>query len=415
MSMEEKKKVTRATREATVGPLDRPPPEALSPTQSPSTNKPLPAIQESLSTQHLPVENQESIETSTRKALTDPRVFEPIPAAFSLSFVLGKHPPSAEDLEIANLLQEGQYYLVIQRTQSLLTSSSTDTLPLQEIWSLWILRIECFRLLFAPRPTAIELNRLKLPAEARIPWDFQVLRTLIMGMASSRWTVVVNEWLAMAGDTRRAMKEQLDAAEEDKKEQIRGLWTGRLQKLEELVCYGLIEGKEYDLAVRHLRRLIEKYARDEEETEKYTSSLFHVYLQMGRLDLAEPILDKLPSEKRGSSSALLDLAKEDYASALQKYTSLIREQQGNLLYTTNLALTHLYTANVQSAIATLEPKLQQPGAKRGILPHAVFNLNTMYEIRDDKARSRKEAIMESVVGNYGDVCGKGHFKLDSLR
>src|SRR5271156_5948215 len=148
MSMEEKKKVTRATREPTVGPLDRPPPEALSPPQSPSTNKPLPAIQESPST-HLSLETQDSIETSTRKALTDPRVFEPIPAAFSLSFVLGKHPPSADELDLPNLLQKGQYYLVIQRTHTLLTSSSSSTLSLQEIWSLWILRIECLRLLFA--------------------------------------------------------------------------------------------------------------------------------------------------------------------------------------------------------------------------------------------------------------------------
>ena len=72
-------------------------------------------------------------------------------------------------------------------------------------------------------------------------------------------------------------------------------------------------------------------------------------------------------------------------------------------------------ANGQSGIAVLEPELCEAGHKVGVLPHAVYNLCTMYEIRDDKARSRKEGVMETIVRRYGDVCGKAHFKLDSLR
>lgn len=135
---------------------------------------------------------------------------------------------------------------------------------------------------------------------------------------------------------------------------------------------------------------------------------------MGHLSLAEQLLTSLPTDIQSESTALLAIAKEDYTSAINIYSTLLQSQQRTLQYTNNIALTYLYTANAQASIAALEPELRNKG-NIGILPHAVYNLCTMYEIRDDKARSRKEGIMESVVGLYGDVCGKGHFKLDSLR
>ena len=130
---------------------------------------------------------------------------------------------------------------------------------------------------------------------------------------------------------------------------------------------------------------------------------------------AESVLPSLPADVQASASALLALAKGDHSTSIAQYTDLAASNQHNLTYTNNLALIHLFTANVQSAIAVLEPALREQGKGAGILPHAVYNLCTMYEIRDDKARGRKEGVMEVVVGRYGDICGKGHFKLDSLR
>lgn len=128
---------------------------------------------------------------------------------------------------------QGQYYLVILRTQQLLTIQSS-TLSLQELWSLWLLRAESLRLLLAPRLAALELNRIKLPALSKIPWDFQVLKILLVGMASGRWFGAINDWYVMAAESRVA----ISRASEDKE-----LWRLRLRKLEDLVVYGLIEAK----------------------------------------------------------------------------------------------------------------------------------------------------------------------------
>jgi hypothetical protein len=137
---------------------------------------------------------------------------------------------------------------------------------------------------------------------------------------------------------------------------------------------------------------------------------------MGLLPNAESLLDSIPTNIQLEASALLALAKEDYSSAIEKYSSLLKSNSHHTLtYSTNLSLTYLYTANAQTAIAALEPKLSEPRNTLGVLPHAAYNLCTMYEIRDDKARGRKEGIMENIVSRYGDVCGKAHFKLDSLR
>ena len=166
------------------------------------------------------------------------------------------------------------------------------------------------------------------------------------------------------------------------------------------------------MATRHLRGLIRRYPHEH----RHAVTLFYLYLQMGFLPSAESLLASLPTEIQMEASAALALTKEDYSLAAEKYSSLLdSNSHHSLLYSTNLALTHLFSANAQTAIAALEPKLREPRNPVGVLPHAAYNLCTVYEIRDDKARGRKEGIMESIVGQYGDVCGKAHFKLDSLR
>jgi hypothetical protein len=89
-------------------------------------------------------------------------------------------------------------------------------------------------MLLAPRLAALELNRIKVPEKARIPWDFQVLKILLVGIASGRWETAISEWYAMASETRLA----LSHATQDK-----DLWKLRLRKLEDLVTFGLIESK----------------------------------------------------------------------------------------------------------------------------------------------------------------------------
>jgi hypothetical protein len=134
----------------------------------------------------------------------------------------------------ANFKSQNQYYLIILRTQHLLTTASSG-LSIHDLWSLWLLRAECLRLLLAPRLAALELNRIKVPPTARIPWDFQVLKILLIGMASGRWLAAVNEWYSVAAETRLCLSES-SASDQD-------LWKSRLTKLEELVAYGLIEAK----------------------------------------------------------------------------------------------------------------------------------------------------------------------------
>ena len=137
---------------------------------------------------------------------------------------------------------------------------------------------------------------------------------------------------------------------------------------------------------------------------------------MGLVGHAKALIASLPEDTQAEALALLALAEQDFSAAIEKFSTLINsDPHHSLIHSSNLALTHLYVADGQSAISVLEPKLREPQNPIAILPPAIYNLCTMYEIRDDKARARKEGIMENIVGRYGDVCGKGHFKLDSLR
>jgi hypothetical protein len=168
--------------------------------------------------------------------------------------------------------------------------------------------------------------------------------------------------------------------------------------------------KDFDLASRYLERL--RLKRPEET--KYTVNLFHLYLQMGHSQKASQLIPSLPDDVKMESEALLALLQNEFSTAIAKYSQLL-ESHKSLIYTNNLALAHLYTANAQSALAALEPYFRQKTSNAGVLPYSVYNLCTVYEIRDDRARSRKETVMEQTVSYYGDICSKGHFKLDSLR
>ena len=107
------------------------------------------------------------------------------------------------------------------------------------------MRAESLRLLLAPRLAALELTRIAVPLEAKIPWDFQVLKILLVGLASGKWNVTVEEWIIVAAETRYAMS----------RSEGKEVWRTRLRRLEELVVYGLIEGR-----VSHRHRSAERRA-----------------------------------------------------------------------------------------------------------------------------------------------------------
>jgi hypothetical protein len=60
-----------------------------------------------------------------------------------------------------------------------------------------------------------------------------VLKILLVGMASGRWSTAISEWLVMASETRLAMSQTTE----------KQIWRQRLKKLQDLIIYGLIEAK----------------------------------------------------------------------------------------------------------------------------------------------------------------------------
>ena len=64
-----------------------------------------------------------------------------------------------------------------------------------------------------------------------------MLKILLVGMASGRWQGAVREWVALGFETRMGLLN----AEEGEKE----VWRWRLRKLEELIVFGLIEGRVF--------------------------------------------------------------------------------------------------------------------------------------------------------------------------
>jgi len=71
------------------------------------------------------------------------------------------------------------------------------------------------------------------------------LKILLVGLASGKWNVAVEEWIIVAAETRYAMS----------RSEGKEVWRTRLRRLEELVVYGLIEGR-----VSHRHRIGERGA-----------------------------------------------------------------------------------------------------------------------------------------------------------
>jgi hypothetical protein len=75
---------------------------------------------------------------------------------------------------------------------------------------------------------------MKLPQTASIPWDFSVVKILILGMANGRWGECIRDWVGMVMDARVA-------TEKDEEE----VWWRRIRGLEELIVFAWIEIKVF--------------------------------------------------------------------------------------------------------------------------------------------------------------------------
>lgn len=167
----------------------------------------------------------------------------------------------------------------------------------------------------------------------------------------------------------------------------------------------LVETGDLAAAIRHFESLRRK---DDSEDELLKSRIALLYLRLGEVAAARRYIPSNPPPDSTTAPntlirPLLSMAEARYEDAINEWKDLTSSTPEGDIATQNLAVCLLYTNRLHEAHALLDSLID-----KGRSFHALtFNLATVYELRTEKARAKKEELAERVaVGLVGEE-GKG--------
>lgn len=232
------------------------------------------------------------------------------------------------------------------------------------------------------------------------------------------------------------------AATRNEDSEMAEVWRRRLADLGLRVAAALVDMGENETALRHLTSLDrgnggeddgeqdeeDRAGKKEEDVETAVRTTL-LYLRLGHLEAAKatytPLLQQTPGLDIRLLDALYDIASGAYPSAVAKLKTMREEYPDNELVRHNLAVALLYAGDVSAAAGILEQvvdggrsttaQANTEEAEEGhAFPALLFNLATIYELRTERAREKKIALVERVarldrsgagLGGAGEAAG----------
>ena len=189
---------------------------------------------------------------------------------------------------------------------------------------------------------------------------------------------------SLAGEVRTHIGEAFASGDEAQ----RSIWSDRLNDLGLRVADTLVEMGELETATRHLDTLVG--VKGDELA--YRKALLR--LRVGDVTSAQVSVNKIQNPARKVAlDALLDIANDDIAAAVEKWQSHSKDNNNNALFASNLAVGLLYTSKLAQAQRILEDLTQNTPTFPGLL----FNVGTIYELCTEQALERKTATVSLVA------------------
>lgn len=224
------------------------------------------------------------------------------------------------------------------------------------------------------------------------PWNLRVLSVRLQAIGFNDWRRGIMGFYDL---TREVRLEARRSNDDD-----RTLWEGRLQDLGIRIANALIEMGDLESATRFLQSL----PKASETSQLQRLGL--VYLQTGDLGSAQRCMDAVADGEHGTQHQLLralcDMAKGDFAAALEKLASVPRDskRQLNGLAAHNHAACLVYLGRMQEARSSLEEMAEHEN-----LPgESLFNLATLYDLCTSDSSHLKASLATRAAQHKSKPC-----------
>ncbi|KAI8064563.1 hypothetical protein BC940DRAFT_305391 [Gongronella butleri] len=169
-------------------------------------------------------------------------------------------------------------------------------------------------------------------------------------------------------------------------------------------------------ASKTLHEMVQKYTSDAAPNLDLLSSLGRLYLQLGDLQRAEDMFNKVEQgmdtasnkswlqENINMNKSMMATARGDWTMSRQILEQLLEQNSNNVVAASNLAVCMLYQGQLTEAIQLLERLIQQHPDKAGTSEICILNLCTLYELRyqGDTTTQKKVDVTKFITRWVGD-------------
>jgi hypothetical protein len=360
-------------------------------------------------------------------------IFRPIPPDITPQAFTDSPHAALPGASVSDLVANGQFHAAAVASAQQLASIS-DQSDTTRIFELFYTRLACLMLInktcqdiaamesLELRDLAGTFYRHTVTNEHLVNWDLRILAVRLQSIGFKDWRRGIMAFYTLAQDARH----EISKARHDRKIQDERLWKGRLLDIGIRVASMLVEMGDLDAAARHLHTIeIEKDLEDDEKKRVSTMAAL-LWLQIGDLRAAKrciyPVSNATGSEEPSNSSmqvftALVRMAEGEFAAAATAWEQLRDINPADSVICQNLAICLLYTGRVNEAHQVLEIAVAHSAS---VPSHSLlFNLCTVYELCNERAREMKARLTERVAtvkpSSLGWERSIAAFKMDGIR
>jgi len=200
------------------------------------------------------------------------------------------------------------------------------------------------------------------------------------------------------------------------KEEVLSTWRRREKQVIFVIVIRLVLEKNYPAAIL----LLQEEVRNQPNDVSLLSTLGRIHLQMGNVRFAAAIFKQVEnthterefSVMKHMNSGFLALAQDQFALAVEHFTSVLEIDSTNISALNNKAVCLLYTSHLHDAITVLEDMIRK-NPEKSLNESTVLNLCTLYELQGDGSIEKKRAIMAQVAKYANDSFDFSSLKLSN--
>ncbi|KAL1930605.1 hypothetical protein VTP01DRAFT_10767 [Rhizomucor pusillus] len=312
---------------------------------------------------------------------------------------------------LPNLIMSNMWRSVARYARHQITQSSAS--QLESILRLWYLRLLALMQLGLYQLASAELEKLGNLYRPELTFEYH-------GISGKTGSIVPFELLVLSARLPFYLKYPLISLErltllavhckKMYKKTESQLWKQRETQVYIILATQQMHMNDYTAAATTLQMVSRKVAGNDLDI---LSILGRLYLQLGNVQGAEELFQRIEKDSKGTSIASFEeavqmhrgfvfMARGEWNQARQIFEQVLANNKENLVAANDLAVCLTYLGQVDAAVEKLAEMIENNPTSAGTCETALFNLCTLYDLRQESGAEKKVQLMGKIARWVGD-------------